>query len=62
MHLKRVLVVEDNLINHKMLSRMLAGHFLTTSAYTGKQAIDAAAREHFDVVLMDVQMPVRNFA
>ncbi len=55
----RVLVVEDNLINQKLIVRILqkAGHTVAV-ANDGKEALAALAREDFDVVLMDVQMPV----
>ena len=57
-HLK-LLLVEDNPINRKVAVRMLqnAGCTIDT-AYDGRQALEAMARENYDVVLMDVQMPV----
>ena len=55
----RVLVAEDNAVNRKLASSTLqrAGHsaILVTN---GREAVDAVERERFDVVLMDVQMPV----
>jgi CheY-like chemotaxis protein/HPt (histidine-containing phosphotransfer) domain-containing protein len=55
----RVLVAEDNPVNRKLAASILqrAGHnaILVTN---GKEAVDAVKREQFDVVLMDVQMPV----
>jgi CheY-like chemotaxis protein/HPt (histidine-containing phosphotransfer) domain-containing protein len=55
----RVLVAEDNAVNRKLAASILqrAGHeaILVTN---GKEAVDAMTRERFDVVLMDVQMPV----
>jgi two-component system, sensor histidine kinase and response regulator len=55
----RVLVAEDNPVNRKLAASILqrAGHnaILVTN---GKEAVDAVKRELFDVVLMDVQMPV----
>ena len=56
---KRVLLVEDNVFN-----RMLATVFLTnialhvTEATNGQMAVDLAQYQTFDLVLMDVQMPV----
>ena len=55
---KRVLVVDDNEIN-----REIAAHFLIREgvevelAIDGRQAVEAVERSHFDLVLMDVQMP-----
>jgi two-component system, sensor histidine kinase and response regulator len=55
----KVLVAEDNPVNRKLAASILqrAGHdaILVTN---GKEAVDAVTRERFDVVLMDVQMPV----
>jgi PAS domain S-box-containing protein len=55
----RVLLAEDNLVNQKVAIGLLArrGHEVIV-AENGRDAIDALARERFDVVLMDVQMPI----
>lgn len=55
----RVLVVDDNRINLLMTRRMLenAGHAALV-AENGAQALDILARESFDIVLMDISMPV----
>jgi len=54
-----VLLAEDNLINQRVASALLAkrGHRVTF-ACTGLEALQVSEREIFDVVLMDVQMPV----
>jgi CheY-like chemotaxis protein len=54
-----ILVAEDNPINQTVAQRMLekAGHRIVVAA-NGQLAVDALSSEHFDVVLMDVQMPV----
>ncbi|MEJ8836445.1 ATP-binding protein [Ramlibacter sp. AN1133] len=56
---QRILVAEDVEINREILRAVLdrAGHRLTF-ATTGAEALEAVQREPFDVVLMDVQMPV----
>jgi two-component system, sensor histidine kinase and response regulator len=53
-----VLVAEDNMTNQKLVEALLKqrGHAVTTVP-NGRQAIERAAREPFDVILMDVQMP-----
>jgi CheY-like chemotaxis protein len=55
----RILVADDNVINQKVLKRMLEklGHVVALAA-NGQEAIDAVSTETYDVVLMDVQMPV----
>ncbi|EMG38097.1 PAS domain S-box [Desulfocurvibacter africanus PCS] len=55
----RILLAEDNEINRLMASELLKlrGHEIVT-ADNGKQALEALAKEAFDLVLMDAQMPV----
>lgn len=55
----RVLVVEDLPMNQKVARRMLEKFGLETeSALDGQQALDILEKESFDLVLMDLQMPV----
>jgi signal transduction histidine kinase/CheY-like chemotaxis protein/HPt (histidine-containing phosphotransfer) domain-containing protein len=55
----RILVAEDNAVNQKLASSLLqrAGH-VAVIVPNGREAVAAVKRERFDVVLMDVQMPV----
>ena len=55
----KVLLTEDNAINQKLAIGVLSrfGHEVTV-ACNGEEAVTAVAHEDFDVVLMDVQMPV----
>lgn len=55
----RVLLVEDNEINQKVALRILEklGHSVLIAA-NGQLALEALQCEDFDVVLMDIQMPV----
>ena len=54
----RILVIEDNHDNLRLMKLMLValGHepILTTS---GEEGIEAGLREHPDLILMDLQMP-----
>ena len=54
----RVLVAEDNPVNQELTLSLLelAGCVVTLSS-NGQEALDACQREHFDLVLMDCQMP-----
>ena len=56
----RLLVVEDDVTNQKVILAMLGSLGLTgLLAGNGQQALDyLAAGEYFDLILMDVQMPV----
>lgn len=54
----KVLVAEDNAINQRLAQRLLErrGH-RPAIVDDGAKAVEAVARDDFDVVLMDVQMP-----
>ena len=54
-----ILVAEDNAVNQLLITRLLRkrGHQVTVVG-DGRGAIAAVAAEDFDIVLMDVQMPV----
>jgi len=54
-----VLVAEDNAVNQRVIVRLLEkmGH-IPILAYNGQEAVEAYESRPFDVVLMDVQMPV----
>ena len=55
----RILLAEDNVINQKVAVRFLekAGHRVAVAA-NGAKAVEAFARGAFDLILMDIQMPV----
>ncbi|MGK9171255.1 response regulator [Inquilinus limosus] len=56
-----ILVADDNRINQKVLREMLtrAGHQVELVA-NGEEALDALDARIFDIVLMDINMPVMN--
>ncbi|NDY57917.1 CBS domain-containing protein [Desulfovibrio sulfodismutans] len=55
----RVLLVEDNRINRMFAEDLLSSHgHAVATAEDGRQALERLCRESFDVVLMDIQMPV----
>jgi CheY-like chemotaxis protein/HPt (histidine-containing phosphotransfer) domain-containing protein len=53
-----VLLAEDNPVNQRLAASLIQrrGHKVTIVG-NGRDAVDAVARQRFDVVLMDVQMP-----
>ena len=54
-----MLLVEDNETNRRLLASMLLGIDADlTAAENGLEGLEAFTREPFDVVLMDLQMPV----
>jgi PAS domain S-box-containing protein len=55
----RVLIVEDNVVNQRVASGLLIrrGHRVMVAA-NGQEAVALVDHETFDVVLMDLQMPV----
>lgn len=55
---KHLLVVEDNDINRVLMAKTLQhlGHQVTTAA-GGAEAVEAAAKGQFDLILMDISMP-----
>ncbi len=54
-----VLLAEDNVVNQRVAAALLStlGHKVTI-CNNGREALDALEAGHFDIVLMDIQMPV----
>lgn len=58
---KKILIAEDNEINQMVVQSMLEStHAVLTIVDNGKQAVEAAKKEDFDLILMDIQMPEMN--
>jgi CheY-like chemotaxis protein len=56
-----ILLAEDNLVNQKLVMRVLEKQRHTFVVVgDGREAVAAVEKERFDLVLMDVQMPVMN--
>ncbi len=57
--MSRILVVDDNELGLEMTTALLEADGLQVSAAkNGKQAVEMVTRDRFDLVLMDIQMPV----
>jgi len=55
----KILIAEDNLINLKIAVKMLEKQgWPVTAVENGQQVLDILQKQEFDVILMDVQMPV----
>ena len=55
---RQVLLAEDNVVNQRLFIALLEkyGHNVTT-VDNGREAVRAVTARHFDIVLMDLQMP-----
>jgi PAS domain S-box-containing protein len=55
----KVLLAEDNLINQRLAVGVLEkyGHHVTT-VKNGREAVEISLKQDFDVLLMDIQMPI----
>ncbi len=52
-----ILIVDDEISNVAILERLFRSEYHTTSASTGKAALDFLATGTFDLVLLDIMMP-----
>ena len=59
---KKILVAEDNEVNHKVITGLLSNTGISiTYVLNGKEAVDALlSGKEFDLVLMDLNMPIMN--
>lgn len=58
---KRVLIVEDNRINQTVTKKILENNdAVSVVVEDGQEAVDIMNKEKFDLVLMDIHMPVMN--
>jgi two-component system cell cycle response regulator DivK len=55
---KRILIVEDNDLNMKLLHDLLEAHgYVTLQTKDGMEALKLARLHHPDLILMDIQLP-----
>ncbi|MBT4287591.1 MAG: PAS domain S-box protein, partial [Deltaproteobacteria bacterium] len=55
----KILLVEDNEINQQVARELLEGQgFYVDIANDGKEGVDRASKSLYDIILMDIQMPV----
>lgn len=56
-----ILIAEDNPVNQMLIRKLVANeNWRTTFVDDGQKAVDAAANQQFDLILMDIQMPIMN--
>lgn len=58
MESNKVLIVDDNNLNRKVFEHIIGLMYQFDIAENGQVALDKIRREHFDLILMDIQMPV----
>ena len=56
--MQRVLIVEDAELNRDLLVQLLEEDYELPTAIDGAAGIELAAREHPDLILMDLSLPV----
>lgn len=58
---KRILIVDDNKINQVVTTKILQkNEVLCSVANNGQEAVDLARNKQFDLILMDINMPVKD--
>ncbi|MDH5717117.1 MAG: response regulator [Spirochaetia bacterium] len=57
----KILVADDNDVNQLLMSKMLQkmGHDVDL-VENGQKAVEAASKKNYDIIFMDIQMPVMN--
>ena len=56
---RHILLVEDNILNQQVAKELLESWgILVTTALNGAEAVERVKQQEFDLVLMDIQMPV----
>jgi signal transduction histidine kinase/CheY-like chemotaxis protein len=56
---KKILIVEDNSLNQMIISKMLSKNkAIVDVAENGKIALEKISHKHYDLILMDLQMPI----
>ena len=57
----KVLIAEDNAVNLRVAQKLLSKLEIDPKSVTdGEQAVEACKKEHFDIVLMDCHMPIKD--
>ena len=57
----KALVVEDNIINQRLIQILLQGYdILVSIASNGVEAVDMCEKNKYDIIFMDIDMPEKN--
>ena len=58
---KKILIAEDEFIGKKYLEKVLSYHRAqVVFVSNGKEAVEAVRKQHFDLILMDLKMPLKS--
>ncbi|MCH7408628.1 response regulator [Belliella sp. DSM 111904] len=55
---KKVLIVEDNALNRRLFEHIMGQEYEVKFAKNGLEGIESLRNDHFDLILLDIQMPV----
>ena len=60
LHMKKLLIAEDNDSNYMLMTYILKNHYEFFRAHNGQEALEMIRKEPYDMVLMDLKMPIMN--
>jgi CheY-like chemotaxis protein len=58
--MKKILIAEDNDSNFVLMSYILKKHYQFERAKNGQEAVEMVDKGQYDIVLMDIKMPIMN--
>ena len=56
--MKKVLIAEDNNSNYILMTYILKKYYQFERAKNGQEAVEKVEKDSFDIVLMDIKMPI----
>ena len=56
--MKKILIAEDNDSNYILMTYILKKYYQFERAKNGQEAVDMAEKGGYDIVLMDIKMPI----
>jgi len=56
--MKKILIAEDNDSNFILMSYILKKYYQFERAKNGREAVEMAEKNDYDIVLMDIKMPI----
>ena len=56
--MKKILIAEDNDSNFILMTYILKKYYQFERAKNGQEAVEKVEKDNFDIVLMDIKMPV----